>query len=179
MPWIFLADQANPVEEAQAPGFRVIGSGPLRRSQSRAAASTARDSFFPGPYRLALTFQDQAQARNAMLLPGAEAATVQIRADDFEEGYRKSLRRISLAGMVGRSQAYQAVVAEQPNAAALRLRCSDGLDERWLNLLPPAAPGGRDSTEALTFPDSGAEIGVHDHRNGQASHLLARREFRG
>jgi len=72
---------------------------------------------------------------------------VRIRADDFEKGYRKSLRLISLAGMVGRSQAYQAVVADQPNAAALRLQYSEWLDERWLNLLPPVAPGGRDSAK--------------------------------
>ena len=46
----------------------------------------------PGPYRFALTFQDEAQARNASLLPGSELLpnleTVQIRANDFEEGYR-------------------------------------------------------------------------------------------
>lgn len=97
-----------------------------------------------GPYRLALTFQDEAQARNAVLLPGAEllsdAATVQIRANDFEEGYRQSLRLISLAGIIGRLQAYQAVTAAQPDAEASRLRVSDWLSERWLNQLPPGAP---------------------------------------
>ena len=80
-----------------------------------------------------------------MLLPGAEVpadpATVQIRAGDFEEGYRLSLRLISLAGIVGRASAYQAVLAAQPNAAGLRLQTSDWLYERWLNLLPPATAG--------------------------------------
>jgi hypothetical protein len=98
---------------------------------------------YPGPYRFALTFQDEAQARNAALLPGAEvladAATVQIRTNDFDEGYRQSLRLISLAGIVGRSEAYQAVLGGQPNADALRLALSDWLDARWLNLLPPPA----------------------------------------
>lgn len=82
-------------------------------------------------------------------VPGAEVladpTTVQIRANDFEEGYRQSLRLISLAGFVARAQAFQAVLAEQPNADALRLRLSDWLEERWLNLLPapPSAPGCR------------------------------------
>jgi D-amino peptidase len=109
------------------------------------ALDTARLPDFPGPYRFALTFQDEAQARNAMLLPGAEIpadpATVQIRAGDFEEGYRLSLRLISLAGIVGRASAYQAVLAAQPNAAGLRLQTSDWLYERWLNLLPSATAG--------------------------------------
>jgi len=111
------------------------------------ALNSARLPEFAGPYRFALTFQDEAQARNAALHPGAEQladpAAVQIRAQDFEEGYRQSLRLISLAGIVGRAQAAQAVLNAQPNAADLRLAVSVWLDERWLNLLPaqPAAAG--------------------------------------
>jgi D-amino peptidase len=100
---------------------------------------------FAGPYRFALTFQDEAQAQNAALVPGAElqanGVTVQIRAHDFEEGYRLSRRLIGLAGMVGRATAMQAVMARQPDGGALRLAVSDWLVDRWLNRLPVAPPG--------------------------------------
>jgi hypothetical protein len=106
------------------------------------ALQAARLPEFPGPYRFALTFQDQAQAENEALAPGAElqpdGVTVEIRAQDFEEGYRKSLRLIGLAGMVGRAAAFQAVLAAQPNAATLRLAVNDWLVDRWLNRLPPS-----------------------------------------
>jgi D-amino peptidase len=148
LPWVKYAAVKHALNRAAAEPF-------AREEASRRIESAAREALlaldsarlpeFPGPYRFALTFQDEAQARNAMLLPGAEVpadpATVQIRAGDFEEGYRLSLRLISLAGIVGRAQAYQAVLAAQPNAAALRLQVSDWLDERWLNLLPPAPAG--------------------------------------
>jgi D-amino peptidase len=115
-----------------------------------AALASAQLPAYPGPYRFALTFQDEAQARNAALLTGAELladpTTVQIRAGDFEEGYRQSLRLISLAGDVGDTEALQAVLSEQPNAGALELRLTDWVHERWLNLphtsTPAAAPGG-------------------------------------
>jgi D-amino peptidase len=148
LPWVRYATVKRAVNRAAAEPF-------AREEVSRRIENAAREGLlaldparlpeFPGPYRFALTFQDEAQARNAMLLPGSEVpadpATVQIRAHDFEEGYRQSLRLISLAGIVGRAQAYQAVLAAQPNAAALRLQVSDWLDERWLNLLPPPAAG--------------------------------------
>jgi hypothetical protein len=65
--------------------------------------------------------------------------TVQVRANDFEEGYRQSLRLIGLAGAVGYSEALQGILGEQPNVDALRLRLLDWLNERWLNLPHPTA----------------------------------------
>lgn len=147
LPWIKYATVKHAVNRVTAEPF-------AREEASRRIESAAREALlalnsaklpeFAGPYRFALTFQDEAQARNAMLLPGAEAladpTVVQIRAHDFEEGYRQSLRLISLAGIVGRSQAMQSAIAAQPNADALRLRVSEWLYERWLNLLPPPTP---------------------------------------
>jgi len=147
LPWVKYAAVKHAVNRSTAEPFP-------RDEVSRRIESAAREALagldaarlpeFPGPYRFALTFQDEAQARNAALLPGAEVladpTTAQIRANDFEEGYRQSLRLISLAGIVGRAAAFQAVLGDQPNADALRLRTSEWLFERWLNLLPPAPP---------------------------------------
>jgi len=80
------------------------------------------------------------------LVPGAELlanpVTVQIRANDFEEGYRLSLRLISLAGIVARGDAARAVLNAQPNAAQLRVITTDWLYDRFLNRLPPQAAVG-------------------------------------
>jgi len=150
LPWAKCAAVKHALNRASAEPF-------AREEVSRRIENAARDGLralesarlpeMPGPYRFALTFQDEAQARNAALLPGAEQladpTVVQIRAHDFEEGYRQSLRLISLAGIVARGSAAQAVLNAQPNAAALRLGVTDWLFERWLNLLPlpPSSPG--------------------------------------
>ncbi len=145
LPWVKYAAVKHAVNRSQAESF-------AREEVNRRIENAAREALqglenaglpvFPGPYRFALTFQDEAQARNAALLPGSEvladASVVQIRANDFEEGYRQSLRLISLAGIVGRSEASQAVLGAQANAEALRLALSDWLHARWLNQLPPA-----------------------------------------
>jgi D-amino peptidase len=147
LPWVKYAAVKHAVNRSTAEPFpREEVSRRIENAAREALAGldSARLPDFAGPYRFALTFQDEAQARNAALLPGAEVtadpATVQVRADDFEEGYRQSLRLISLAGIVGRAEAFQAVLGDQPNADELRLRTSEWLFERWLHLLPPAAP---------------------------------------
>ena len=108
------------------------------------ALASARLPEMPGPYRFALTFQDEAQARNAALLPGAERladpTTVQVRAGDFEEGYRQSLRLLSLAEDVAYLEVLQVVTDRQPNAAALNLEIEDWVHERWLNMPHAGAP---------------------------------------
>jgi D-amino peptidase len=147
LPWVRCATVKHAVNRALAePYAREEASRRIETAAREAllALDSARLPDHPGPYRFALTFQDEAQARNAALLPGAEigpdAATVQIRAHDFEEGYRQSLRLIALASAIGRNQALQAVISLQPNAEALRLRIAEWLAERWLELLPPAPP---------------------------------------
>lgn len=101
----------------------------------------------PAPFRFALTFQDDQMAQAVVRLQGAEMApdgvAVQIRAHDFEEGYRASLRMISTAGLVGRVQSLQRVLNAQPNAEALRQAASDFVIDRWFNPQPAgAAPAG-------------------------------------
>jgi len=93
-----------------------------------------------GPFRFALAFQDEEQARSVGWLQGVETSSdstkVEIRAGDFEEGYRASLRLISAAGLVAYVQALQRVMNDQPNAAALKKSVGAYMTDRWLNRLP-------------------------------------------
>ncbi len=98
----------------------------------------------PPPFRFALTFQDEQQPQAVAWLRGAEPAsdpaTIQIRAGDFEEGYRRSLEMIRAAGLVSRVQALQRVMNSQPNREGMSRAVSQYVDDRWLNLLPPPKP---------------------------------------
>jgi D-amino peptidase len=105
---------------------------------------------FRGPYRFAAKFEEPVQAANAALWPGAELLadqqTVQIRANDFEDGYRTSLRLLSLAGAMRGAAAAQAAIAKLPNAAEVRQGMTDWGYDRWVNGVPlpaPPAPGNR------------------------------------
>ncbi len=151
LPWIKYASGKRAVGRTKAEPFP-------REDVSRRIEKAAREGLlaldaarlpenFPGPYRFALTFQDESQARTVAGLQGAElladSVSVQIRSGDFEEGYRVSLRLISAAGLVGRLQAAQRMLAAQPNAAALREAMSKYIIDRWLDPQPsPPAPGG-------------------------------------
>ena len=147
LPWVKFAAVKHAVSRSLAEPFpRDEVSRRIENAAREAilALDSARLPEVPGPYRFALTFQDEAQARLASLSPGAEkladATSVQIRAQDFEDGYRQSLRLISLAGIMGGYQAVEAVIAAQSNAETLKLTISDYMDNRWLNLLPPTPP---------------------------------------
>ena len=146
LPWIKYASGKRAVGRTKAEPFP-------REEVSRRIEKAAREALltldaarlpenFPGPYRFALTFQDESQARTVAGLQGAEllsdSVSVQIRSADFEEGYRASLRLISAAGLVGRLQAAQRMLAAQPNAAALREALSKYITDRWLD--PQPAP---------------------------------------
>ncbi|OGD22156.1 MAG: hypothetical protein A2W03_09700 [Candidatus Aminicenantes bacterium RBG_16_63_16] len=147
LPWVKCAVVKRALSRASAePVPREEASRRIEAAAREAvtALASAQIPSYPGPYRFALTFQDEAQARNAALLPGAEVladpTVVQIRAGDFEEGYRQSLRLMSLAEDVAYLESLQAVIDEQPNAGALWLRLKDWVHERWLNLPHAAAP---------------------------------------
>jgi hypothetical protein len=116
-----------------------------REALSTLEAMRLPEFTFP-PFRFALTFQDEQQAQAVAWLPGAETtsdpATIQIRTSDFEDGYRKSLRMISAAGLVSRVQVLQRVVNTQPNSQTINREIGQYVDDRWLNLLPPAKPAG-------------------------------------
>jgi len=141
LPWIKYASGKRAIGRTKAEPFP-------REEVSRRIEKAAREAIialdaarlpenFPGPFRFALTFQDEAQARTVAGLQGAElladSVSVQIRSVDFEEGYRASLRLISAAGLVGRVQAMQRVLTAQPNAAALREAVSKYITDRWLD----------------------------------------------
>ncbi|MBE3072588.1 MAG: M55 family metallopeptidase, partial [Acidobacteria bacterium] len=145
LPWVKYATVKRAVSRAQAETFAADEVARRIEAAARDAIQQLESAKLPdlsGPFRFALTFQDEAQAQNASLLPGAEVlanpAVVQIRARDFEEGYRQSLRLISLATLVGRATAAQRVIASQPGSAALRLAVTDWTFNRWLDLLPAA-----------------------------------------
>jgi D-amino peptidase len=145
MPWAQYATVKHAVDRSRAESVP-------RDEASRRIEASARDGLtrlasarfpeYPPPYRFALTFQDEAQARNAALLPGSElnGASVQVRTNDFEEGYRLSTRLIGLASAVGRVSAMQAVMNAQAQAAPLRVDVTDWLYGRFLNTLPAAPP---------------------------------------
>jgi D-amino peptidase len=151
LPGIKYAAGKHAVSRAKAEPF-------LREEVSRRIEKAAREGLlglaearlpqgFPGPYRFALSFQDDSQAETAAALQGAElladGISVEVRAADFEDGYRASLRLISAAGLVGRLQAMQRALAAQPNAKELREAVSEARLARWFDpaSVPPAAPG--------------------------------------
>jgi hypothetical protein len=123
---------------------------------------------FPGPYRFALTFQDGAQAETAAELHSAklldDGVSVEIRATDFEEGYRNSLRLISFANLVGRMQAMQAVIAAQPNAKDLTDAVRKSVRDRWFDPRSFPSASGSSGTPQRYFgarwrPSAGQSLG--------------------
>jgi D-amino peptidase len=153
LPWVKYAAVKHAVSRAKAEPLAPDEVARRIETAAREAIQQIDAAKLPdasGPFRFALTFQDEAQARNAALQPGAETlanpAVVQIRARDFEEGYRQSLRLISLAGIVGYSTALQRVLAAQPNAAVLRGAVTDWEYARWLNQLLAAPPAPAPAT---------------------------------
>ncbi len=147
MPWVRYATVKHAVDRTKA---EAIGRDEASRRIEAAVrdglahVDTAKVPDYPPPFRFALTFQDEAQARNAALAAGAElsGATVQVRANDFEEGYRSSIRLIGLASAIGRATAMQTVLNAQAAAATTRLEVIDWLYGRFLGTLPtpPGAP---------------------------------------
>ena len=153
LPWVRYATVKHAVSVGKAE--------PLPREEaSRRIEAAARDALqslaqmkvmeFPGPYRFAAKFEEPSQAANAALWPGAELLgdqqTVQIRANDFEDGYRTSLRLLGLAGAVRGAAAAQAAIAKLPNATEVRQGMTDWSYDRWINgvpLPPPPAPRTR------------------------------------
>jgi D-amino peptidase len=147
MPWVKYATVKHAVDRSKAEAFPRDEVSKRIETAARDALQNLANAKLPswhGPYRFALTFQDETQARLASLVPGAErygnGLIVQVRASDFEEGYRLSTRLIGLASFGGRSDARQAVLAAMPNAAQLQVNTVDWLYDRFLERLPPATP---------------------------------------
>jgi D-amino peptidase len=146
LPWVKYAAGKHAVGRAKAEPFareevsRRIEKAAREALLGLAEAKVPRD--FPGPYRFALTFQDDTQAETAAELQGArlldDGVSVEVRAADFEEGYRASLRLISLAGLVGRLQAMQRTLAAQPSAKELREAVTKDRLNRWFD--PKSVP---------------------------------------
>jgi D-amino peptidase len=144
LPWVKYASGKHAVDRAKAEPFPREEVNRRIETAAREALLALESARLPeittGPFRFALTFQNEEQARNVSWLQGAEltsdAATVQIRADDFEAGYRTSLRLISAGGLVAYVQALQRVMNAQPNAAALQQGVGAYVTDRWLNRLP-------------------------------------------
>jgi D-amino peptidase len=148
LPWVKYAAVKHAVDRTKAVAFAPADVSRGIETAARDALQNPAQARLPersGPYRFALTFQDENQARAAALVPGSEIlaspSSLQIRATDFEEGYRLTLRMIGLAGQVGRSDARLAVLNAQANATALQIATTDWLYDRFfMRLPPPAAP---------------------------------------
>lgn len=154
MPWVRYASVKHAVDRSKAESFRPDDVAKRIETAAREAIanlSLAKLPEWDGPFRFSLTFQDEGQARNAALAPGAELLannlSVQIRSNDFEDGYRQSLRLIGLAGIVARSDGRLAVINALPNASDLRIAVTDLTYDRFLNRVPvtatPAPTRGR------------------------------------
>ncbi|MBM3311508.1 MAG: hypothetical protein FJY80_08380 [Candidatus Aminicenantes bacterium] len=151
LPWAKFAAVKHAVGRSKAESFPREEVSRRIEGAAREAVQSLKDmrpaAIVAAPFRFALTFQDDAQAQAVARLQGAEMApdgvAVQVKANDFEEGYRASLRMISTAGLVGRAQVLQRVLNAQPNAQALRQAVSDFVIDRWFNPQPASgAPAG-------------------------------------
>jgi D-amino peptidase len=148
MPWVQYATVKRAVDRTKAEPFPPDEVKRRIETAARTAIGkfdAARVFETAGPYRFAITFGTQAQASNAQLFSGAEpgpvASSVQVRGNDFEEGYRRSIRLYSLAGIADRLERLDAAIAGAPNAAELRQRMLDWETDRFLYRPLPAAPG--------------------------------------
>jgi D-amino peptidase len=142
MPWVKYATIKRAVDRGKAESVGREEASRRIENAAREALQKLGEAKLPewhGPFRFGLTFQDAAQANNAGLLPGAEVngSAVQIRAGDFEEGYRLSTRLIGLASAIGRNTAINAVVSAQPNGQQIRMGITDWVYDRFLDRLPP------------------------------------------
>jgi len=150
LPWIKAAAVKRAISRSQAeplPPAEVARRIESAAREALAGLATAQLPVTTDQYRFALTFQDEQQARNAALHPGAELLadnlTVQFRVRDFEDGYRQSLRLIRLAGVVSDGTAARAVLATKMPAADMRIAVDDWEYDRWLHRIPgPPAAGG-------------------------------------
>ena len=149
MPWVKYATTKHAVDRSKAePLSRDEASRRIEAAAKEAVLKLA-DARLPewgGPYRFQLTFQDELQARNASYVKGAELGffptMVQFNALDFEDGYRRSLLLIRMAGPVSASDAANAVIDRQSNGKTLAVEVLDWEFERWLTgPTPPATPG--------------------------------------
>ena len=147
MPWVRYATVKRAVDRSKATAFakdEVLRNIQAAARDALTRLSEAKLPEWPGPYRFALSFQDEAQARNAALVPGAEyisgSLSVQIRANDFEEGYRTSLRLIGLASLIGRNTARISVINSRPDATQVNRDTTDRIYDRFFERTSPAAP---------------------------------------
>jgi len=146
LPWVKVAQVKRALNRAQAEPLAPSESARRIEAAARDALTSLGAAQLPAVtdhYRFALTFQDEPQARNAALHPGAELLadnlTVQLHARDFEDGYRQSLRLIRLAGVVSAGTGARAVLAGKMPAAEMGLALTDWAYDRFLNR-PPGTP---------------------------------------
>jgi len=142
LPWVRFATVKHAVDRSKAEPLPRAEVDKRIESAAREALlglASAKVPDFPGPYRFTLTFQDTTQATFAGLVPGAEVRgnTVEVRSNDFEEGYHKSVRLIALASTADRNTGLNTIVGSHE----LRLEMSDWLTERWLTGTAPGTPG--------------------------------------
>jgi D-aminopeptidase len=153
LPWVRYATVKRAVDRSNAEAFS-------REEVSRRIETAAREALqkltearlpdWPGPYRFTLTFQDESQASAAAMVGGAVSAgarAVQVRTDQFDEGYRASQRLISVAHLVSWSTAQEAALKSLP--ASLRVRVTELWYDRFLGRMLAAPSANAQSSGAL------------------------------
>ncbi len=140
MPWVRYATVKHAVNLGKA---EALPAGESARRIERAARDALRNldnarlPEWPGPYRFAITYQDEEQAEAGVRVLGAEiihdGLGVEFRSDDFEEGYRRSTHSLWLSGDVAWSTALMSVIEEQSNADAIFQAAVARVYERWID----------------------------------------------
>ncbi len=110
LPWVQYAVVKRAVDSTHAERFPVEEvERRIKEAARRALEKLDQTALpeFPGPYRFSLTFPTDEQALGAALMKGTELQpdrlSVQIRANDFEQGYRLSTKLIILASVLSSS----------------------------------------------------------------------------
>lgn len=152
MPWVRYATVKRAVSLGKA---EALPAGESARRIERAARDALRDldnarlPEWPGPYRFAITYQDKEQAEAGVRVRDAEiihnGLGVEIRSDDFEEGYRRSTQSLWLSGDIAWSTALMSVIEEQSNADALIQAAVARIYDRWID--PSNSVTGKAATE--------------------------------
>lgn len=148
MPWVKYATIKRAVDRSKAELLpRADANRRIEQAVREAVQQlgTMKLPEWPAPYRITVTFQDEAQARNAQLLAGAEpgfyATQAQVRGGDFEEAYRRSILLMRLGGHIGALSSLNATLNAQSDAARLNTAETDWSYARFLDPQSPLPAG--------------------------------------
>ena len=139
MPWVTYATVKTATGLGSADALAPEESARRIERAARDALRNLDDAELPdwsGPYRFFIRYQDAEQARAGAMVEGADVVRttgIQFVAPEFETGYRRSTRSISMASDVGWYTAMESVIDELPNADEIWLRIDERWYQRWID----------------------------------------------